>query len=610
MATTIKSTDLDFDDIKTRLKDYLRSKTEFADYDFEAAGLSNILDVLAYNTHFNGLTANFALNESFLNTSQLRSSIVSHAEMLGYVPLSVTSSVAYLNLSLTISTISRPVTITIPRGTTFTSTASGVSYTFRTLESYTATDNGAGFYQFLTSTGDTSIPVYEGVEKTKTFFVGEKEENHVYVIPDVTMNSASLYVRAFETSSSESFETYTNINTAVRIVPTSKHYRIKEVPNGYYELIFSDGQTTGKAPTAGNKIVVTYLSAVGEAANGGTTFTPTSEITIDSIDYPLLVTTETASAAGSGKESIESIRKNAPLLYATQQRMVTAEDYKAQILAAYNYIVDDVVAWGGADNDPPQYGKVYVGIKFKDGTSDVLQETIKDSIKTNLTDNLAVMSIDTVYVDAITSFLEVQTIFNFDPDLTTSTPRATENVVFAAVQKYFTDNLNLFDKVWRRSSLLTIIDALDESILNTKINVKVQQRFTPIPGSKLSYKIKFPSAIAQPDDENVIITTSRFTFNSRTCFIRNKLSSLKLEMINIDGGVEVDNIGTYIPETGVVDITGFNPSSVEGSSFIKVSMTPANQSTIRPLRNYVLDIDTDLSFALAQIDYQNTQISL
>lgn len=610
MATTIKSADLDFNTIKTRLKDYLKSKSEFSDYDFEAAGLSNLLDVLAYNTHVNGLTANFALNESFLNTAQLRSSVVSHAEMLGYVPLSMVSSRAFLNLSLIVSAASRPTSITIPRGTKFSAEAAGISYTFSTLEAYTGLDNGSGVYEFLTSTGDASIPIHEGEERIKTFFVGEKTEQHVYVIPDLTMDTSTLEVQVYETASSSTFETYTNVNTAVRIDENSKHYQIKEVPNGYYEIIFSDGYTIGKAPSSGNKIVVSYLSTVGELANSASVFTASADVPVNGSEYPIVITTEAASADGSQKEELESIRTNAPLLFLSQQRMVTAQDYTAQILANYNYVLDDVVSWGGEDNTPPEYGKVYVGLKFKDGTSEIVQESTKNDIITKLTDNLSIMSINTEYVDAIETFLEVETIFNFDPDLTTSTPKATENLVFATVQQYFTDNLNMFDKVFRRSNLLSLIDVLDESILNTKINVKMQQRFTPVTGQALTYTLAFPAAIATADDEIVRVSSTRFTFNSRVCFIRNKLGSTKLQIINADGGVEVDNIGTYTPDTGVVRLEGFNPSSVEGGAEIKISVLPANQSTVRPLRNYVLNIDTQLSTALAQIDYQNTQTSL
>ena len=256
MATTIQSTDLDFDVIKTRLKDYLKKQDEFNDYDFEASGLSNILDVLAYNTHFNGLITNFALNESFLNTAQLRSSIISHAEALGYVPRSYASALAKLTLSITISSTNRPTLITLPRNTQFTTSIDSVSYTFQTREVYNATPDVNGLYTFKTSDGSSEIPVYEGTEKTKTFFVGETSDAQIYVIPDITMDTTTIRIRVFDTAVSSTFDTYTNINTASRITSISTHYQIKEVPNGYYEIIFGDGTSTGKAPSAGNKIVI------------------------------------------------------------------------------------------------------------------------------------------------------------------------------------------------------------------------------------------------------------------------------------------------------------------------------------------------------------------
>ena len=296
MATTIRSTNLDFDVIKNKLKDFLKQKNEFQDYDFEASGLSNILDVLAFNTHFNGLNANFALNESFLNTAQLRSSVVSLAEGLGYVPRSYSSSQAALNLSVLVTATSRPTTITLPRGTQFTSAVDGVTYTFQTRESFIGTDDGTGSYQFLTSDGSTAIPVFEGTEKTKTFFVGQKADNQVYVIPDVTMDTTTIRVRVFETTSSSNFETYTNIEKAIRITNETTFYQIKEVPNGYYEVIFGDGTSTGKAPVAGNKVVIDYLSTQATVANGGTTFTPTSTITVGGGN----TTTDVFSASGLG----------------------------------------------------------------------------------------------------------------------------------------------------------------------------------------------------------------------------------------------------------------------------------------------------------------------
>ena len=605
MATTIKSTELDFDTIKAKLKDFLKRDTEFADYDFEASGLSNLLDVLAYNTHINGLTANFALNESFINTAQLRSSIVALAEGLGYVPRSFTSSQASLNLTLFITDPARPSTLSLPRGTQFTTTVDGESFTFQTREVFTASDDGSGNYQFLNSNGGTGIPVFEGTEKLKTFFVGEKSDNQVYVIPDSTIDTTTIRVRVFPTGSSSEFETYTNILQALRITNDSKFYQIKEVPNGFYEIMFGDGTATGKAPVSGNKVLIDYLSTQGNVANTAATFSAVSTITVNSVEYNLTVVTESASAGGASKESIESIRQNAPIAFTSQRRLVTAEDYKAQILANFNSFLDDVTSFGGEDNTPRQYGKVFVGLKFKDNISAAVQQTVKDQIINDLSVNLSIMSIDTVFVDPKIIKLELITNFNLDPDLTSSTPQSIQVQVQNVINNFFNTNLKRFNKVFRRSNLLTLIDAIDPAILNSRISVKLQNGFVPTLNQSLQYTISFPSIIASPDDVNFRVTTSKFIFNNQSCFIRNKLSTQDLEVIGVDGTVVADNIGNYTPASGEVNLIGFKPSSFEGSE-IKVSVVPANESTVRPLRNFILDIDTDASVSVALLDFQNT----
>ena len=609
MATTIRSTQLDFDTIKGRLKDFLKQQTEFADYDFEASGLSNILDVLAYNTHFTGLNANFALNESFINTAQLRSSVASLAEGLGYVPKSYSSSKADLNLSVQISATSRPTSLTLPRNTQFTSSVNGVTYTFQTRENFIGIDDGTGLYQFLNSTDGVAIPVFEGTEKTKTFFVGDKADNQIYVIPDITMDTTTIRVRVFPTASSSIFDTYTNIKEAIRITDTSTFYQIKEVPNGFYEIIFGDGTTTGKAPVAGNKIIIDYLSTQGTVANDASSFSPTADISVDGVDYTLITTTETQSAGGAYKESIESIRQNAPIAFTSQRRLVTAEDYKAQIQTNFGAFLDDVTAFSGADNVPEKFGVTFIGLKFKSGVSATRQQSVKDEIKTNLTDNMAIMSITTEYIDPITTFLEISTTFNLDPDLTSSTSQAIQTTVQNTVNNFFTTNLKKFNKVFRRSNLLTLIDAIDPAILNSKMEVKLKQSFIPTTNIALSYSVAFPVALAEPDDIVPTLTTSQFTFNSQTCSIKNQLGTTKLQIVSIDGTIEVDNIGSYNNLSGVVSLTGFKPTAFEGDA-IDISITPANQSTIRPLRNYILDIDTTTSTSRAVLDFQNTVVSI
>lgn len=610
MATNIQSTQLDFATIKNSLKTYLAQQTEFADYNFEASGLSNILDVLAHNTHFNGLVANFALNEAFLNTAQLRSSVISHSEALGYNPRSITSATAYTSITIVNTDAGRPSAITLPKYTRFTSTVDDITYSFYTLEAYYATDDGTGTYTFLNSAGTAAIPLVEGTLKTKTFYAGNPTDRQVYVIPDTTIDTTTVTVDVYLSSTSSSFVTYTKLYEAITINALSTLYQLRETPNGYYEMIFSDGVTTGIAPTVGNKIVVQYLSSNGINANSASSFSAVSTITVNGVPCTLNTSTVSSATGGSDKESIENIRYNAPIVFAAQQRLVTADDYKALILSKYS-VVQDCIAWGGEDNIPAQYGKVFVSLKLPDYMADATKSIIKNSIQTNLIGPLSVMSISTEFVDPTVTYLECSTFFRFNPNKTNLTLRTVESTVQSVVNNYFTNNLNAFGETFRRSTLLTMIDAVSESVLNSKMDVKLQQRFTPILGTSTAYTITFPVALAAPDDVSYIVESSTFNYNNRVCSIKNKLNSNVLQVIDADGGVQVNNIGTYNSTNGVISITGFAPVSiVSGQTYISLSVVPANQSTISPLRNYILNIDDNRSYASGIVDYGKTQVAL
>ena len=611
MATTIKSTDLDFQNIKTGLKNYFKSKSQFNTYDFEADGLNNILDVLAYNTHVNGLTANFALNEAFLNTAQLRSSVVSHAETLGYEVRSRTTAYAILNLNVSLSGVpSRPAQIQLPRGWTFTSAVNGVNYTFRTLENYFAKDNGSGFYQFLTTDGSTDIPVYEGIEKTKTFLSGEVDERQIFVIPDETIDTATASVQVFDTASSSNYVTYIPLARAVTIDETSTVFTIREAPNGFYELNFGDGLSFGKKPDAGNKVVVTYLSSAGPAANTADVFTSNSSLSINGVSYAVNVVTSAESTAGANKQSIESVRYLAPIAYASQKRLVTSLDYKGTILSNYTDVVD-VNVWSGDQNVPIDYGSVYVSLNFAPGTSSTIQTNVKNSIVNNLADRLGVVSITTKFTDPIDVYLELTTEFDFDPALSGFTATTTENTINTFIQNYFSDNLSTFNAVFRRSNLLTEIDAIDQAILSSKMGVKTQMRITPNPGSLETFNLYYPTKLASPDDVNVIVKSTAFTYNGVVATIQNVLESTRLHIVDTDGNELLDNVGQYNPSDGSINIVGLKIDAFIGAfQFLKISATPESQSVVRPLRNYILRLDRNETTSTARIDRQTTSLQV
>lgn len=611
MATTTKSADLDFNTIKNRLKDYFKSKSEFNSYDFEGAGLNNLLDVLAYNTHLNALTANFALNEAFLPTAQLRSSVLSHAAMLGYETRSRTSAKALVELSLNLTNVAgRPVTITIPRGTEFSSSIDGTTYTFRTLEAYSARDNGSGSYNFLTSASSLDIPIYEGIEKTKTFIVGQKDERQVYIIPDETMDRSTARVLVYDSLTSNTYTEYTPLSEAVRIDSETTYYSIHESPSGYYEVNFGDGTSFGKSPDPGQKIVVTYLSSKGPLANNGTSFLAKNQVTVNNIQYILTATTSAESSGGADKQSIESIRQLAPIAFASQQRLVTSLDYKA-IIETNFADVKEAAVWSGDENVPLDYGAVYISLNFKANVSSAVQQAVKDQIRANYVKNLSTMSMTPKFVDPIDVFLVLNTSFNFDPALIGISSQTQESNINQFVVNYFKRNLESFNKVFRKSNLLTEIDALNKAVLNTKIDLDIQMRQEVVLADLNTFELQFPTKIMDPDDVFHRIRSDAFEYNGTVAIIKNRLNSNQLAIFDLDDRILLDNVGSYNVDTGIVNIVGFNPQRLlSGDSFIRIQITPKNESYVQPLRNYILKLETDRSSSTAIIDRQTETLKV
>ena len=600
--TTIKSTSLDFNTIKNNLKVFLANKPEFTDYNFESSALSNILDVLAWNTHYNALTANFALNESFLSTAQLRSSLVSLAQGIGYIPKSKTASRATIKASLNLQGVpNRPTNITLPVHTKFKVTIDNIVYDFYTLETLTATDSN-GIYQFKTADGNDNITIYEGALKSKSFLVGPYDENSIYVIPDASMDTATAIIKVYENPTSSLYETYTNIINATVINDDTTLYILKESPNGYYELSFGDGITLGKSPDAGNKVVVEYLRTSGSIANNGKIFTAVNAVTIDAVNYNLSVSTVTLSTGGSEKEQAESIRKNAPFLYATQNRMVTAGDYASLILRNFGTLIKDVKCWGGEDDLEPRFGFVYISIVFNDGTTEEQKTIVKQGI-TDLANQLAIISFNIFFRDPIETYIETSVYFQFNPQLTTLSKNTIQTEVDTVVNQYFEDTIGSFGQGFRRSNLLTDVDEVSPAVLSSRAVVKMNQRIYPIPGISQEFVLRYPVEIAAPDDENYIVTSTTFTYQAKTCRIRNRLKSNKLEIISLsDNKILVDNIGEYNPVNNNITITGLNIDSfIGGVNYLKISATPGNQAAIEPNRNDILKFDSSVSFSSAEI---------
>ena len=601
MATTIKSTNLDFTSIKNNLKTFLAQQDEFGDYNFEASGLSNILDVLAYNTHYNGLIANFALNESFLGTAQLRSSLVSLAEGIGYIPKSKAASRAVVSFSVNLSSLAeRPTTLSLSPGVKFESSIDDVTYTFQTRETVTAVDDGSGVYNFKTTDGSANITIFQGTQRTKTFIADAISQDALYIIPDKNLDLDTAIVRVYETPSSTAFDTYQNIKDATLINASTTLYILKETPNEYYELSFGDGVTFGVTPKAGFKIEVDYLSVAGPVANGGAVFSPTTQVQVGSDSYNISATTVTNSLGGALKETNQSIRTNAPFQYATQNRMVTSDDYSSLVLRNFSTLIKDIKSFGGEEAINPEFGAVFMSIVFEDDVPTSTQTVTKNSIQ-DLVNQLSVVSFRLRFVDPITTFIETSTFFQFNPKLTTLSLNSITDSVNTVVRNYFTTSTGKFGQAYRRSNLLTLIDQISPAILSSRMEVKMQQRVTPRLDAQNDFKLRFPTSLAAPDDNIFTVNSTAFNITGRACKIRNKLNSNKLQVVTLDGStVVVDNVGSYNAASGTLNLVGWRPSSIiGGANNVKISVIPANQSAIAPAREDILQFDEDPSFASA-----------
>ena len=602
---TVNTSDLDFGNIKNSLKDYFKNTSEFKDYDFEASGLSSILDVLAYNTHINALIANMAINESFLSTSQLRSSVVGHAESLGYSPRSKSAPMAVLDIT------SSTEDMILPRAS-FSTFVDETAYVFYTNQLYTGTQNGDGSFTF------SGVKVYEGTEKTKTFFADDSTDT-VFVIPDENIDTSTMIVQVFDNSNADVSVRYKNILDVAAVDENSRVYMLRETPAGEYEMYFGDGELLGLRPQTGNVIEVSYISTASTDANGAAVFSMTT-------DQTATVTTTTPASGGTDRESIQEIKINAPRAFATQQRLVTADDYTSMIQSNYSQYVKDVIAWGGNDNLPPKFGSVFVALNFIGGYSEEVQNEIKDLIRENLTDFRSIMSIETEFVDPEIVYLRLTTSFNLDSTLSTLNSEQYKQEISDLISTYFLTELDTFGSIFRRSNLLSRIDDYSPAILNSKMSVVAQRQLnirsyfdeldeyhqtagTTAPDFiERDITVNFPFLLATPDKDDHVIITSPFRYFNQNAIIKNELGSYKLQVFDMSGNVLVSNVGDYQPANGEVNFRAWRMER-DTVDIIKVTATPANQSTITPLRNYLFELDDD-SIVMVNVERDGTKVLL
>ena len=592
MATTDKRlnvTELDFDNIKSNLKTFMRNQDEFTDYDFEGSGINALLDVLAYNTHYLAMNVNMAANEMFLDTASVRASVVSHAKTLGYTPNSVRSPSATVNVTLN-NFPSSLSTATIPRDTVFTSSIDDVSYQFRTLSDYqTTVANGVLSF--------SNIPIHEGTMVKNRYVVDTKNVEQKFKLTNQNADTTSLKVQVFADASATAFTTYTLATDITKAGSTANVYFLQECDDGQFEIYFGDG-IVGRALSDNNVVVMEYLVTNKTAANGATNFQTTA--TISGVTD---VTTTTVSIASGGaeRESIQSIKLNAPLDYAAQGRAVTPEDYKSIIPKVYAN-TKSVQVWGGEDNSTPVFGRSYISIV---PTSGSITASAKEQIVKDLKNEYTIASVTPVIVDPVTTFVRLGVTFKYNKKNTTKASETLISNVTETLQNYDANNLQKFDGVFRHSQVTGLIDDTDESILSNITTVKLSQFFTPTLNVNTKYELEFNNAVYNPHSGHMssdggVLSSTGFTISgdANEMFLNDDGNGV-IRMFYYTDGTTItykdETAGTIDYNTGKIELTALNITSVSNvdgaaSTRVRIVITP-NSTDVVAVRNQILQID-------------------
>ena len=599
MATKLEISELDFDGIKSNLKTFLSQQDEFTDYDFEGSGMSTLLDVLAYNTHYLGYNANMLANEMYLDSADLRSSVVSLAKQVGYTPTSCTSSTATINVLVNNAS---GASLTMSRGTKFTTTVDGQSYSFVNNADVSITPV-SGVYQF------SNLTIYEGSYLNYKYTANTSDIDQRFIIPNDSVDTTTLTVKVQESSSDATTNTYTLATGITGLDSTSKVYFLQEVEGGRFEVYFGDG-VTGKAIEDGNIVILDYINGNRDAPNGATTFTLSG--TIGGFSSATITTVSNASG-GTGLESITSIKYNAPRDYSAQDRAVTTEDYKTLVKSLYAN-AQAVQVYGGEDAETPDYGKVYISIKAKSGSN--LTTATKESIVQSLK-SYAVASVTPVIIDPETTYITLVVNFKYNSGITTKDVSTLQTNVLTKIASYNNDTLEDFAGMFRYSKLIEAVNDADTSILSNITTVKMYKYFTPTLNSGIKYTLSYNNALYNPHSGHNssgggVISSSGFKVNNDSSLNEHFLDddgagNLRLYYLSGTTRVYTDTTyGTINYSTGEVVLTSAHITSISNvdgatSTQIRVFATPSSNDIV-PVRNQVLSIDTSNSTITGEVD--------
>jgi len=578
--------DLDFDAIKENLKSFLQDQPEFSDYNFEGSGFAVLLDTLAYNTHYLGFNANMVANEMYLDSADIRKNVVSLAKMIGYTPSSSKSALATVDVTLNNATGS---SVTMDKGTVFTSTIDTLTYQFVNNEKITMTPQD-GVYKF------SDVNLYEGTLVSFRYTVDSTDVDQRFIIPSVNADTTTLKV-TIQNSSADSTQTSYSLASGLKgLNNTSRAYFLQETDTGKFQIYFGD-DVIGKRLADGNIVIIEYIVGNKTEANGASSFVASSSVGGFS---DVTVVTKTNAQGGSEAEGKESIRFNAPLQYTSQDRAVTTTDYETLVRSIYPNATS-ISAWGGEDDETPIYGVVKIAVKGQSGVP--LTNATKLDIVTKLK-SYNVASVRPEIIDPIITSVVLVINAKFDKNSTAKTADTLKSEIVQAITNYNTNTLTAFDGVFRYSKVMGIVDDVDNSILSNITTVKIRKSFTPTLSSSTKYDVYFRNAIYNPHSGHEAVLSStgfKISGNTNEMFLDDDgMGNVRVYYL-VSGIKTVQNAtqGTIDYATGQITINSLDIASISNirgsvSTVIEVTASPLSNDVV-PVRDQILEIDVSNS---------------
>jgi hypothetical protein len=620
--SSIVLTQLDFDSYKDSLKTFLKSQDRFKDYDFDGSNLSVLLDVLSYNTYQNAFYLNMVSNEMFLDSAKLRDSVISHAKELNYLPRSFRSSSAVIQLVIT-STDAAKRSIVIPKGTSFTSRVDDFTYNFSTTENYVITNRTPSGSNFVYES--EPIRVYEGSYLSDTYTVNY-DNPLVYKISNKRVDLESVLVTVFEDNGT-TVQTYKRATSLFGHDENAKVFFLQPGIGDTYEVVFGDG-VVGRKPKNNSACIIEYRSCNGELPNGAFRFINTARIDNET---NVVIETITASADGAVAEDLSSIKYNAPRAFTTQERAVTSEDYENLLKANFPEI-NAVVAYGGEDATPPQYGRIFLSIDLDevDGLPKIKEAEYKRFLRSRSS-----VAIEPIFVSPDYTYLYVNTNIKYNINLTGLNPEDIRTYVIDSILNHASTNLNNFGRTLRYSKFVRDVDTAEASIISNETKIELVKYLTPVlsttvtgsatttSGSLVSLAtsgvvssgqnvtIDFKNALQNdiPGKGSEYLTGDIHVISSST-FTYNGLPNCRLEddgdgimrIVNTSGtnNRTILSVGTVDYDTGIIRINNFNITNYTGTS-LKIYAKPRTLD-ITSTQNVILNIlENDVDVSIEQI---------